>query len=133
MNFADWYAKIRPKKQIYSVNELKPIFLQCWNAAMPVKKETRSDKQRRYQWGVVYKIISDHTGYTQDEAHQEMGKKFLSYEKEGKTFIKSTTKLNTLEMEIYLESVRRFAATELFCFVPNPNEPDNFYYEIKKQ
>ena len=132
MNFADWYAKIRPQKQSYSIGDLKPILLKCWNAARPEKKETRSDKQRRYQWGVPYKIISNHTGYTPDEVHQEMGKMFLSYEKDGKMFVKSTTKLSTKNMEIYLESVRRFAATELFRFVPNPNEPDSFYYEIKK-
>jgi len=34
-------------------------------------------------------------------------------------------------MEIYLESVRRFAAMELFIYIPLPNEPDNFYYEVK--
>ncbi|MBT7632044.1 MAG: hypothetical protein HN597_20450 [Desulfobacula sp.] len=131
MTFTDWFNKLKPKRTAYLLSELKPIFLQCWNAARPKKKETRSDKQRRYQWGVVYKLISDHTGYTQDEVHQEMGKKFLAYEKDGKTFVKSTTKLSTKNMEIYLESVRRFAAMELFIYIPLPNEPDNFYYEVK--
>ena len=60
-----------------------------------------------------------------------MQKQFLKYESQGKMFVKSTTKLNTKDMEIYLENVRRFAAMELSCFIPLPNETE-FSYEVKK-
>ncbi|GAI94103.1 unnamed protein product, partial [marine sediment metagenome] len=52
-------------------------------------------------------------------------------ESQGEWFVKSTTKLNTKDMEIYLENVRRFAAMELSCVIPLPNET-NFNYEMYK-
>jgi hypothetical protein len=87
-------------------------------------KETRSDKQRKYQFGVVYKLLAEHTGYTIKEIHQEMGKEFLLYEHLGTMFVKSTADLNTKEMEEYLENVRRLGSAELGCYIPLPNESD---------
>ena len=89
----------------------------------------RSKSQNNYMWGVVYDIISKETGYDQEEVHQLMGQQFLAYEKKEGCFIKSTTELNTKEMEIYLEKVRRFASIELKCFIPLPNETE-FSYEV---
>ena len=85
-------------------------------------RSNRSAEQNSYMWAVVYKIMSDETGYTPEEIHQLMGERFLSYEKDGRTFIKSTTKLKTVEMEEYLSQVRMFASTELSCYIPLPNE-----------
>jgi hypothetical protein len=87
-------------------------------------KETRSDKQNKYYWGVVCKLLADHTGYTPEEIHQEMGRQLLKYTHQGTEFVKSTTKLNTKEMEKYLEDVRRFGSAELGCYIPLPNESD---------
>ena len=56
-------------------------------------RKNRSAEQNSYMWGVVYKLMSDETGYTPDEIHQLMGERFLSYEKNGIKFIQSTTKL----------------------------------------
>ncbi|MCP5006910.1 MAG: hypothetical protein GY941_23630 [Planctomycetes bacterium] len=95
-------------------------------------KEKRSIQQNNYYFGVVCKIISDETGYTTEEIHQILGDKFLSYEKNELKFIKSTTKLKTNEFEIYMEECRRFASMELSCYVPLPNEPNNFYYDLKR-
>jgi len=92
---------------------------------------TRSEKQNRYMWGCVYKIMGDELGYLPDECHQLMQKQFLKYESQGEWFVKSTTKLNTKEMEEYLENVRRFASMELSIYVPLPNETE-FSYEVKK-
>jgi hypothetical protein len=97
------------------------------------KRKTRSNLQRKYQWGCVYKIVSEHTGYTLDECHQLFGKMFLKYEKNGHVFIKSTTKLSTVEFEDYMESIRRFASMELSLWIPEPNEPNHFYYEHKSK
>lgn len=94
-------------------------------------KNQRSKNQNNYYWGIVLDILSKDTGYTPDEMHELMGKKFLSYEKKGEMFVKSTTKLNTKDMEDYLENVRRFASMEFGIYIPLPNEPDNFYYEVK--
>ncbi len=75
-------------------------------------------------WGVVYKTMSSDTGYLPEEIHQLMGEKFLSYENQGKIFVKSTTTLKTKAMEEYLAKVRMFASTELSCFIPLPGETE---------
>jgi len=94
-------------------------------------KNTRSVQQNNYYWGVVCDILSKETGYTPEEIHQILGEKFLSYEKNEMRFVKSTTKLKTNEFEEYMEECRRFASIELSCYIPLPNEPDNFYYDFK--
>ena len=101
-----------------------------WN--MPEKvRHTRSIQQNRYYHGVVCKLIADHTGYSGDEIHQLLAEQFLSYEKGGKSFVRSTTKLKTAEFENYLESCRRWAAMDLQVYIPLPNERDNFFYEME--
>lgn len=98
---------------------------------MPEKeKKNRSIQQNKYYHGVVCKLVAGYTGYTPDESHQEMAKLFLSYEKNGKRFVKSTTKLKTVEFEEYMESCRRFAAMELQIYIPLPNENSNFFYDL---
>lgn len=98
---------------------------------MPEKeKKNRSGQQNKYYWGVICKLVSDHTGYTPDEMHQIMADNFLSYEKDGKRFTLSTTKLKTAEFEAYMEDCRRWAAMELQVYVPLPNESGNFFYEM---
>lgn len=99
-------------------------------AGTPEVKETRSDKQRKYQWGCVYDIISKDTGYLPKEVHQLMQKQFLAYENKGEWFVRSTTELNTKEMEEYLSNIRRFASVELSIFVPLPGETE-FSYSVK--
>ena len=127
--FNQWFSRVKFKKTAYFAKELKPFFKKCWDDSRPKKKMTRSLKQNAYMWGVVYDVMSTDIGYTPDECHQLMGKQFLKYESQGEWFVKSTSKLNTKDMEIYLENVRRFAATDLACVIPLPGET-NFYYEM---
>ena len=100
---------------------------------MPEKERlTRSIQQNKYYWKVICNLVSDHTGFTPEESHQEMGKLFLSYEKNGKVFVKSTTKLKTVEFEDYMEQCRRWSAMELQIYIPLPSEKNAFYYECKE-
>lgn len=85
-------------------------------------KQIRSLQQNKYYWGVVVKILSQHTGYTSDETHQELASMFLKYENNGKLFVRSTTKLNTAEFEKFTESCRQWAASEMSVHIPLPNE-----------
>lgn len=96
-------------------------------------KQNRSGQQNRYYWGVVCDLISGHTGYTPEESHQIMAEMFLSYEKEGKTFTRSTTRLKTAEFEIYMEQCRRWASMELQVYIPLPNEPGNYFYDLPRK
>jgi len=93
------------------------------------KRKQRSNPQNRYLWGCIYKLVSDHTGYTAEECHQIFTEKFISYEKNGRQFVRSTTKLTTKEFEEYAEKIRRLASMELQLYIPEPNEPNYFYYE----
>ena len=128
MTYLEYQKKFPLTKQNYSQMDVEKIRKHAFVSGIPLKKETRSEKQNRYYWGVVLKIIGDDTGYTPDEIHQLMQKEFLKYTHKGEVFFRSTTSLNTKEMEQYLEQVRRFASTELGIFVPLPNETE-FYYD----
>lgn len=108
-------------------------------------KLIRSLQQNAYMFGVVYKYISEFTGYEtskwnnelgwvvgldKDEVHSEMGKLFLSYEKNGRQYVMSTTKLTTAQMENYLANIRQWAAQELCVYIPMPNESE-YPYDFK--
>lgn len=91
-----------------------------------------SIQQRRYLFGVIYKILSEELGYSVDEIHEICKMKFLS----KTTFVpttenyesikipKSTTELNTIEFEEYFSNIRQWAVMDLGIFIPEPNEVD---------
>lgn len=92
-------------------------------------KESRSDNQNRYYFGVVLKLISDETGNDVEDIHEYFKVKFLGLEKKEIlgyeiNVLMTTTKLNTKEFEEYLENIRRFASKELGIVIPEPNQVD---------
>ncbi len=125
-------------KSKFSTSELSSIFKQIEKYCKPgnsyvlelsKSKSKRSLSQNKYYWGVVITIFSQASGYTSNEAHQYLAGLHLSYIKEREdqpslTFVKSTTELNTLEFEQYLEQCRLFMWHELNIKVPLPNEID---------
>jgi hypothetical protein len=110
-----------PNRYLVQISRLEG---QRIEAVLRKQKSQRSINQNNYYFGVVIELLSDHTGYEKDEMHEALKEKFLSSEidEHGLRKIKSTTKLKTTEMEDYLERIRRWAATELNCYVPLPNE-----------
>lgn len=96
------------------------------------KKDTRSEKQNRYYWGVLVELVSDAMGSIYpEEAHNYMQSLFLKdifiyVDKKGLTrqveIIKSTTGLKTDEFEEYQKKCREWASVELGCYIPLPNE-----------
>lgn len=128
MTFIEYSQKHPLTKNIYQRDDVEKIRRHAFINAIPKKKETRSDRQNRYYWGVVLKTIGDDLGYSTDEVHQLMQRQFLKYEKDGNLFVRSTTTLNTKEMEDYLERIRRFSLIELGILIPLPNETE-FNYE----
>lgn len=85
-------------------------------------RNRRSLNQNAYAHGVVFTTFAIEMGWTVDEAKQYFKKTFLSYEKDGNTFVKETRNLDTKEMEIFLESCRVHASKEHKCYIPQPNE-----------
>lgn len=82
-------------------------------------KSKRSLEQNDRYWKLVTEF-GEYCGYDKEEMHQEIGKRFLTYEKTingvVKTFVKSTTKLNTKEMAELQEKIERVAAQQGFIF-----------------
>jgi len=102
------------------IDTLKPDVR--YDVTIKTYRKNRSAEQNSYLRGVVYKKISEYTSYTDDEVHQLCAEEFLSYEKNGKKFVKSTTRLDTAEMENYLSRVRMWASTNLSLYIGLPNE-----------
>lgn len=90
----------------------------------------RSSNQNRYFWGVVLRLLSEHTGYTTNECHELVKHLFLLekvtlHTEHGDQVIdtpKSTTSLTTSEMEKFLLDIRQWASYELGLSIPEPNE-----------
>lgn len=92
-----------------------------------IPTNTRSQRQNRFYWSCVIATIADHCGYAPEEVHEVLKDKFLprKFITLGKHEIelkKSTTDLNTIEFETFIEQVLAWASTELGLFIPTPNE-----------
>lgn len=86
-------------------------------------RKPRSNNQNSYYWGVALPIIANEIGVSSEEAHDLMKIQFLKKRISEKLWtIKSTSTLNTMEFEEYIENVRRFGSLELNCIIPLPNE-----------
>lgn len=88
---------------------------------MTIKRrfKSRSDRQNRYYWGVVLKILSTEIGDSPEAVHEALKFKFLgTTEVKGLELIKSSAGLSTEEMTDYIESIRTWAVTFLNCEIP---------------
>ena len=86
----------------------------------------RSVSQNRYLWGVVYPLIADTTGYTENEVHEWAKAQYLkphvvTVAGRVREITKSTTELSVGEMVEYIENLISLAA-ELGVHVPSPEE-----------
>lgn len=125
-------------KAKFSTSELNSIFKQIekyckignsYVMELSKSKSKRSLSQNSYYWGVVIALFSQSTGYTSNESHQYLAGLHLSYIKEridqsALTFVKSTTELDTLSFEQYIDQCRLFMWHELNIHVPLPNQID---------
>lgn len=96
-----------------------------WILTLTKKQRIRSLSQNEYYFAVIVKLFSEYTGYDKEESHQYLAGRFLSYQKDSSTFVKSTAKLSTLEFEQYLEQCRVYMWHEFQLHVPMPNEVTN--------
>lgn len=128
-----FYGKAEKGKLILADQQgfnLQICLLEGKEVVVTIAKKTkqRSLNQNRYYFGIVIKLISEVTGYTVDEAHDAMRFKFLRVVNDrGLETARSTTDLNTAEMELYLSQIRIFASTDLGCFIPDPNQMEESY------
>ena len=116
----------KPDEKVRLYNVLKNL---KGKNAIQVKKyrKKRSVNQNAFLWGVVYRYVSDETGFTKDESHQEMCRMFLNYDKQTsngtiKSFVRSTTDLDTMEMEAYIAQIKDFMLEQFSCLIPDPEQ-----------
>lgn len=108
--------------------------LELFLCDMTLEKERkdRSNAENRYYRGCVLPTVAKNDiiqGFTEEDWHESFKEKFLHQSGVANSMFtvqhtKSTTDLTTVEMEVYLESIRRFAAEYLQCNVPLPNEKE---------
>jgi hypothetical protein len=92
------------------------------HVSVKVKKKIRSLNQNSFYWGVCIPILCDITGYTEEEIHEAMKIKFLMDNTRSIPTVKSTASLSTVEFEDYIEKIRQWAAQDLSCVIPDPNQ-----------
>lgn len=94
------------------------------------QKNNRSIMQNNYYWACIVQPLAKELGYYNDEMHDALKVKFSSewssIERDDKTIglqiVNSTARMNTKEFEIYTESIRVWALTELNVRLMLPNE-----------
>lgn len=88
--------------------------------------EIRSNQQNKYYRGVILHLLSEHTGYTEEEIHEILKQKFLgcivSFGRQTYNVGKSTTELDTIEMTEYMDRIRMWSAAEFGLSIPEPQE-----------
>lgn len=97
-------------------------------------RNTRSEQQNRYYWGVVVKLISEETGFDTMEAHEVLKHKFNPKHSEltNKTtgeielieYGGTTTRMTTKDFMEYIEKIQRWASEFLSLNIPDPNQED---------
>lgn len=87
---------------------------------------SRSLQQNRYLWGVIYPILAEATGYTNEEIHEWskstlLPPRLVRVGKRAVYITKSTTALSVGEMSEYVDKLIGLAE-QLDCIVPTMEE-----------
>jgi hypothetical protein len=102
-------------------------------------KHSRTNNQNKYYWGVVVKLISQHTGHDPEQIHELLKQMFSpkwhfvrSFQPQAQKVIldevsgipTSTARLDTIEFVEYTERCRLWANDFLGLSIPLPGEVD---------
>jgi hypothetical protein len=93
--------------------------------------DARSVALNAFYWGVPIDIVSEETGMTPAEAHDEMKSLFLPHRVHAmrggaicwrcaRIIDGTTTRLSNQEEWRYIENIQHFGATVLGAFIPDP-------------
>ena len=94
------------------------------------QKNNRSMMQNNYYWKCIVQVLAEELGYFNDEMHDTLKVKFASewssIEVNNKTVglqtVNSTARMNTKAFEVYAETIRIWALSELGIRLMLPNE-----------
>ena len=85
------------------------------------KATVRSVQQNRYYWGVVVDLLAAYTGYLPEEMHEALKFKFLRVKRDKlPDTVKSTANLSKDDFCEYIDSIQKWAATEMGVVIPDP-------------
>ena len=99
-----------------------------WEIIIQKQKKKRSNQENNYYWGVIIKIISDHTGMTDKEVHDHLRWQFLRKNVNGIETVWSTSDkdFTTVMAEDYYSKCRIYGSDVIGVYIPEPNETDYF-------
>lgn len=96
-------------------------------------REVRSINQNNY-FHVCIALFCAETGYTTQEAKTVLKREYgLIYQKNGKNFLKSTTELDTQEMNDFIEWIRTLSSETLGIYIPTPEEYISMQFDIERE
>ena len=117
----------------------KAFLLPNGKYAVTIKRAgKRSIQQNRYYFGVVVEMIQEKVNsygdnFSKEDIHDWLKEKFnykeVVFKNTGELekIPQSTTKLNTVEFEEYLEKVKHYAATSLDLIIPDPGSQSSIW------
>lgn len=88
--------------------------------AIRLRRRRRSDSANAYFHGVVCKLISEHLGYELEEVKELLKSMFLKIERDGRSFCRPTSSLDSKAMWEFIDRCIRWAAIELNLVIPDP-------------
>jgi hypothetical protein len=88
------------------------------------EKNPRTYQSNKYYWGVVISVLSEELGYDEEDMHNLMREMFLKRRIiiKGKEYISvaSTASLDTVAFGEYVDKIKRWSASELGIYIPEP-------------
>ena len=118
---------IRSKKSLQEFTELIKERRLPLKVMLQTIDPKRTVNENDYLFGVVYKMIAEHTGQSVLEVHEGYKTLFnIEYSPDSKGYwalrLKSTTTFSTMSIMDYTEKVRADALVDLGINIPMPNE-----------
>lgn len=133
--FVDHTRNLKLRSEREFLQKVRRLTPGDYDLAVFTHAPRRSNKANAYLWGVCYRLLSAHTGYTPDELHAHFKKECLGVQTkrivlqdangevrhEGDIAIATTTTLTTQEFYAFVERVRQVGA-ELGVVIPDPDK-----------
>jgi len=120
--------KLYPGEKLYYDHVLQTLEGQTVHVAIGKVKGLRTEQQMRYYFGVVVKLIVDHTGDDTDSVHDFLKDKFapkksITLHNETRVVPGCTHDLFKENFfEEYVDKIRQWAAQELEIVIPDPQQ-----------
>ena len=98
-----------------------------------ISKTERTPKQNKY-FHLILGMVGLEFGYTSDEVNSDfkiMNSDIFEYEKNGRSYYKSSSKVTTKEMTIAIERFRKYYAENGF-YIPSANEDKMIEHYLKE-